>query len=184
MPMESIAVHRSRSEQILMQCAPGAAKYLRTVALVGKEKRNSLRVDTCKFIINHALGLPKAKIEHSGIANEERELAEFNLDELKTMLAIAEVKNGERVLERANLKERNARPRAVKGHAHVTDADSSVNIQADTATIDDDNDNESMPITTELIDAWEIAQIDNKRANVKRAAKNCNDVETIGDINS
>ena len=179
MPYESISVHRKRSEQILMASAPGASKYLRAVALIDKGKRNSLRVDVCKFIVNHALGLPKAKHEHSGIANEEKQLAEFSLDELKTMLTVAEVKNGERVLESASLEERNARPRA-----RVADAASSVNIQAVTATIDDDNDSATMPITAELIDAWKVAESDIQRANIKRAAKVGSDVETIDDNGS
>lgn len=177
-------MHRKRSEQILMQAAPGASKYLRAVALVDKEKRNSLRVDVCKFIVNHALGLPRAKVEVSNTTQEEKQLAEFSLDELKTMLTAAEIKNGERVLARAALDKRSARPRAVRGHAPVTDAASSVNIQANAVTIDDDNDSATMPITAELTDAWETAQIDNKRMNVKRAARTCNNVETISDNGS
>ena len=55
-----------QTNQIIEDTAPHAAQYLMKV-VKGEVKRPSLaRIEVCKFVINHAIGSPRQKIEHSG----------------------------------------------------------------------------------------------------------------------
>ena len=64
--------------QIIMDAAPYAAQYLMKV-VKGEVKRPSLmRVEACKFIINHVLGTPRQKVEmkHTGAPITYQELVQ------------------------------------------------------------------------------------------------------------
>uniref|UniRef100_A0A6H2A0H2 Uncharacterized protein n=1 Tax=viral metagenome TaxID=1070528 RepID=A0A6H2A0H2_9ZZZZ len=56
---------RAETEQILHESAPDAMKYLSAVS-AGVVQPNPARLDACKFLINHTIGMPQQKMTHEG----------------------------------------------------------------------------------------------------------------------
>jgi len=54
--------HRQQTEMIIAEGSPKAIRYLMDIA-EGKTKPVFLRMEACKYIVNHDIGLPKARAE-------------------------------------------------------------------------------------------------------------------------
>lgn len=81
----STAQLRREAQYTIDAAARPAADYLSDIANRRIEKPSRIRVDVCEYILNHAMGKPVSKIEHSGSISAERPLQSFTTDELRQL---------------------------------------------------------------------------------------------------
>lgn len=67
-----------QANQVIMDSAPLAAEYLMKVSRGVIKRPNLMRVEVCKFVINHAVGTPRQKVEmkHTGSPLTYQQLAD------------------------------------------------------------------------------------------------------------
>ena len=94
-PIETVRSLKARTAALLANAAPDAARYLRDIA-DGTLNGTTRRLEVAKFIINHAIGMPRAKVDIDDNTESTTDLDGFTVDELNQLLDVTTAKEVER----------------------------------------------------------------------------------------
>ena len=83
---------RSASSYQIATIASDAIEYLNRVSRGYVDRPNANRIDVCKFVVNHCLGTPRQKVEHTDNTTDIP-LEQFTTEELRGLLELTVATN-------------------------------------------------------------------------------------------